>query len=149
MRMQPMDRLEAQKAAELEPAAVRAYLIKQGWREAGKYGRSSELFAKDTADGLAELIVPTNAKPSDRALLMTSLVAGLSGVEDRPAEAVVEEICAGAETDSSDFGANDSQEVTPQFSPSDMLPRSHVGNNYQETTFYRHQKPCQKNQKST
>jgi hypothetical protein len=92
MRMQPLDRADARKAAELEPASVRAYLINHGWREAGKYGQGSELFAKDAADGVAELILPTNAKPSDRALLMASLVAGLSGVEERSAEAVIADI---------------------------------------------------------
>jgi hypothetical protein len=95
MRMQPLDRADARKAAELEPASVRDYLINHGWREAGKYGRGSELFAKDAADGLAELILPTNAKPSDRALLM----AGLSGVEGRSADAVIADICDGAGAD--------------------------------------------------
>lgn len=133
MKMQPINQFAARKAAELEPTAVRAYLIKQGWRETGKYGRGSALFAKDTADGLAELIVPTHAEAADRALLMVSLVAGLSGVEDRPAEAVIGEICASARTYLGDLGAVNFHNAVQQYLFSatrylsrDVQPRTYI-----------------------
>jgi hypothetical protein len=67
----------------ISPAALRAYVIFEGWRKTEPYGEYSEVYTRPDSEKRGELIVPSTTKIADYASAVGQLIRFLAKIEER------------------------------------------------------------------